>query len=102
VVQWQQHVPLTVCSQIDAQLAVRHVEAIERTKSTKSSTFFGSSREAKDTNENDPAQEHGEETLVSSSAAGEPPRKRSKTAAADVDVMEKVGYISVLSSHATQ
>jgi hypothetical protein len=34
---------------------------------------------------------------VSSSTAGEPPRKRSKTAAADVDVMEKVSYISVLS-----
>jgi hypothetical protein len=33
---------------------------------------------------------------VSSSAAGEPLRKRSKTAAADVDVMEKVSYISVL------
>jgi hypothetical protein len=33
---------------------------------------------------------------VSSSAAGEPPRKRSKTAAADVDVMEKVSDISVL------
>ena len=39
---------------------------------------------------------------MSSSATGEPPRKRSKiAAAADVDVMEKVSYISVL-SHATQ
>jgi hypothetical protein len=28
---------------------------------------------------------------------GEPPQKRSKTAAADVDVMEKVSYTSVLS-----
>jgi hypothetical protein len=27
--------------QIDAQLAVRHAETIERTKTTKASTFFG-------------------------------------------------------------
>jgi hypothetical protein len=32
---------------------------------------------------------------MSSSAAGEPPQKRSKTAAVDVDVMEKVSYIFV-------
>jgi hypothetical protein len=32
---------------------------------------------------------------VSSSAAGEPPRKRGKTAAVDVDIMEKFSYISV-------
>ncbi|KAI9446248.1 P-loop containing nucleoside triphosphate hydrolase protein [Lactarius indigo] len=30
-----------VATEIDAQLVVRHAEAIERTKSTKSSTFFG-------------------------------------------------------------
>jgi hypothetical protein len=34
---------------------------------------------------------------VSSSAAGEPPQKRNKIAAADLDIMEKVSYISVLS-----
>jgi hypothetical protein len=82
-------------TQIDAQLAVRHAEAIERTKSTKLSAFFGSSREvAKGTNENDPAQEDGEGTLVSSSAVGESPRKRSKI---DADIMEKVSFIFLFS-----
>lgn len=53
----------------------------------------------KDTNENDHAQqqEDGEGALVSSSAVGESPRKRSKTAAANVDVMEKVSYVSSVS-----
>ncbi|KAH9180738.1 P-loop containing nucleoside triphosphate hydrolase protein [Lactarius sanguifluus] len=82
-----------VATEIDAQLAVRHAEAMERTKSTKSSTFFGgaAAREAAGPEENDPSPEEGEGMLVSSATAigDEPPQKRTKTAAADADVMEK-------------
>ncbi|KAI0006203.1 P-loop containing nucleoside triphosphate hydrolase protein [Russula compacta] len=78
-----------VATEIDAQLAVRHAEAIERTKATKPSTFFGDARGAKDADENDPPQEESEGMFVSSSAADKPPRKRIKTMAADVDAMEK-------------
>ncbi|KAH9981098.1 P-loop containing nucleoside triphosphate hydrolase protein [Lactifluus volemus] len=82
-----------VATEIDAQLAVRHAEAIERTKTTKSSTFFGgatSARAADDRDDNNPSREEGEGMFVSSAMADEPPRKRNKTtAAADADVMEK-------------
>jgi hypothetical protein len=64
---------------------------MERTRATKASTFFGVPREAKDTDENGPAQEEeeGEGTLVST-LPDEPPPKRSKTIAANVDIVEKV------------
>ncbi|KAH8980916.1 P-loop containing nucleoside triphosphate hydrolase protein [Lactarius hatsudake] len=82
-----------VATEIDAQLAVRHAEAMERTKLTKSSTFFGgaAARKADGPEENDPSPAEGEGMLVPSATAigDEPPQKRTKTAAADVDVMEK-------------
>ncbi|KAH9066444.1 P-loop containing nucleoside triphosphate hydrolase protein [Lactarius vividus] len=82
-----------VATEIDAQLAVRHAEAMERTKSAKSSTFFGggAAREADAPEENDPSLGEGEGMFVSSATAieDEPPQKRTKTAAADADVMEK-------------
>jgi hypothetical protein len=82
--------------QIDAQLAVRQTESIERTKAPKT-IAFGGPREDKDADEDVPAQEEeGEGTFVSS-IADEPPRKRSKTAPAIVDVMDKVSHLSVFS-----
>jgi len=79
-----------VATEIDAKLAARHVEAVERTKTTKASTFFGGARKAKDADENNPPREEGEGTFVSSYVAGEPPRKRNKPTAADVDAIEKL------------
>ncbi|KAI0256885.1 P-loop containing nucleoside triphosphate hydrolase protein [Lactifluus subvellereus] len=80
-----------VATEIDAQLAVRHAEAIERTKTTKRSTFFGggTAREANDPDDNVPSREGGEGMFVSAAAADEPPRKRNKTTAGDTDPMEK-------------
>ena len=66
---------------------------MDRTKATKSSTFFGGPSETKDADENDPAPEEGGGTFVSS-LADEPAPKRSKTTAASVDIMEKVGRFS--------
>ncbi|KAI0306397.1 P-loop containing nucleoside triphosphate hydrolase protein [Multifurca ochricompacta] len=74
-----------VSTEINAQLAVRHVEAIERMKATKPSI---GAREANDI-ENNSSQDMGEGMFVASTAADEPPRKRAKTTTADVDAMEK-------------
>ncbi|KAI0302221.1 P-loop containing nucleoside triphosphate hydrolase protein [Russula brevipes] len=78
-----------VAAEIDAQLAVRHTEAIERTKATKTSTFFGGARQAQGADQDEPQREEGEGMLVSSSVTGEPPRKRNKTDAVDLDTLEK-------------
>jgi chromosome transmission fidelity protein 18 len=72
---------------------------MERTKPTKASTFFGGARQTKDAGENDPQRDEGEGMFVSSHAADEPPRKRNKTTAADVDAMEKVSSPTILSFH---
>ncbi|KAI9459504.1 P-loop containing nucleoside triphosphate hydrolase protein [Lactarius psammicola] len=82
-----------VATEIDAQLAVRYAEAIERTKLAKPSTFFGAAttRDAGEIEENDPSPGEGEGMLVSSATTigDEPPQKRTKTAAANADVVEK-------------
>ena len=60
---------------------------------TKTTTFFGGPREVEDADENAPAQEEeGEETFMSS-LTDEPPQKRNKTTAANVDIMDKVSYL---------
>ncbi|KAI9458284.1 P-loop containing nucleoside triphosphate hydrolase protein [Russula earlei] len=78
-----------VATEIDAQLAVRHAEAIERTKATKPSTILSSAKETRDADENDPSREEGRGLFESPPITDEPPRKRNKTTAADVDVFEK-------------
>jgi chromosome transmission fidelity protein 18 len=65
---------------------------MDRTKTIKSSTFFGGPSETKDADENGTALEEGEGTFVSS-LADEPAPKRSKTTAASVDIVEKVGRL---------
>jgi len=72
---------------------------MERTRTTKASTFFGGAREAKDADGNDPPREDGEGMFVSSYVADEPPPKRNKTTAADVDAMEKVSSPPILSCY---
>jgi hypothetical protein len=69
---------------------------MERTKAIMTSSFFGVPREAKEADENGPAQEEGEgegEGTLVSSLADEPPPKRSKTTAAKVDIMDRVSYL---------
>ncbi|KAH9966853.1 P-loop containing nucleoside triphosphate hydrolase protein [Russula dissimulans] len=80
-----------VATEIDAQIAVRHAEAIERTKATKSLAFFGGARDDRDADENVPSRQEDEGMLVSSSVdvTVEPPRKRNKTTPADLDAVEK-------------
>jgi hypothetical protein len=92
--------PLTSCPapQIDAQIAVRHAEALERTKATKSLAFFGGARDDRDADENVPSRQEDEGMLVSSSVdvTVEPPRKRNKTTPADLDAVEKVRFLFLI------
>ncbi|KAI0273411.1 P-loop containing nucleoside triphosphate hydrolase protein [Gloeopeniophorella convolvens] len=79
-----------VAGEIDAQLIARHAEAIERTKTGKSSTFFGSSAREPDERGEDAGRDHGEGMFAPAGTAGdEPPRKRAKAAEAAVDPAEK-------------
>ncbi|KAH9966849.1 hypothetical protein BC827DRAFT_1153170 [Russula dissimulans] len=86
-----------VATEIDAQIAVRHAEAIERTKATKSSASSVAQEkpETQMADENVTLREEGDGMLVSSSVADEPPGKQNRTTAADLDAAEKVSSLGL-------